>query len=312
VTVEPGDRGQPRHRLEAGAGHDAGLCFVNPGDVVLMTVPGYPVAGTHAKPTMGGEVFRKLPLLPQNGFLPDLAGIPADVRRRAKLLYVNYPNNPTGAAPTAEFFDRLIAFAKQHHILIVQDAAYATLIYDQPRLSILGRPGGKDVAIELHSMSKSYNMTGWRLGFVAGSAKAVQAFAEVKDNCDSGQFKAIQLAGCAGIADVQLSEDIRAHYQRRLRGLVQVLRAAGFDAKMPGGTFFMYMPAPTGAGSLTFKNAEEASQYLIREHLISTVPWDDVGPFLRFSSTFESAGPADDDRVLAELGKRLQKADLRF
>jgi LL-diaminopimelate aminotransferase len=140
----------------------------------------------------------------------------------------------------------------------------------------------------------------------------VQAFAEVKDNCDSGQFKAIQLAGCAGIADVQLSEDIRAHYQRRLRGLVQVLRAAGFDAKMPGGTFFMYMPAPTGAGSLTFKNAEEASQYLIREHLISTVPWDDVGPFLRFSSTFESAGPADDDRVLAELGKRLQKADLRF
>ena len=286
------------------------LCFVNPGDVVIMTVPGYPVLGTHAK-YVGGEVFR-LPLRPENGFLPDLTEIPADIAKRAKLLYVNYPNNPTGAAPTAEFFDRLIAYARQHQILIVQDAAYATLIYDQPRLSILGRPGGKDVAIELHSMSKSYNMTGWRLGFVAGAAKAVQAFAEVKDNCDSGQFKAIQLAGCAGIADVQLSENIRAHYQRRLRGLVQVLRAAGFDAKMPGGTFFMYMPAPKGAGALIFKNAEEASQFLIREHLISTVPWDDVGPFLRFSSTFESAGTADDDRVLAELSRRLQKADLRF
>ena len=286
------------------------LCFVNPGDVVIMTVPGYPVLGTHAK-YLGGEVFR-LPLRRENQFLPDLAEIPSGIAKRAKLLYVNYPNNPTGAAPTEAFFDRLIAYAREHGLLIVQDAAYATLIYDRPRLSILGRPGGKEVAIELHSMSKSYNMTGWRLGFVAGAAKAVQAFAEVKDNCDSGQFKAIQLAGCAGIADVQLSEAIRAHYQRRLRRMVEVLRGAGFDAQMPGGTFFMYMPAPTGAGALSFANAEEASQYLIREHLISTVPWDDVGPFLRFSSTFESAGPADDDRVLAELETRLRKASLRF
>ncbi len=286
------------------------LCFINPGDVVLQTVPGYPVLATHTK-YLGGEVV-KVPLRKENGFFPDLKAIPTDVLARTKLFYVNYPNNPTGTAPTAKFFDELIAFAKQHNILIVQDAAYATLSYGPERLSILGRPGGSEVAIELHSMSKSYNMTGWRLGFVAGPARAVQAFAEVKDNCDSGQFKAIQVAACAGIADIALSESIREHYRGRLEKLVKVLKNAGFDAAMPGGTFFLYTQAPTGAGDQVFANAEAASQYLIREHSVSTVPWDDVGSFLRFSSTFESSGTADDDRVLGELARRLEKAQLRF
>ncbi|HMP76829.1 MAG TPA: LL-diaminopimelate aminotransferase [Kiritimatiellia bacterium] len=285
------------------------LCFVNPGDVVFQTVPGYPVMATHAK-YLGGEVV-KLPLKKENGFFPDLKAIDPALAKRAKLFYVNYPNNPTGAAPTAKFFDELIAFANQHNILIVQDAAYATLIYGE-RISILGRPGGRDCAIELHSMSKSYNMTGWRLGFVAGSKKAVQAFAEVKDNCDSGQFKAIQHAACAGIADVQLSEGIREHYRRRLSKLVQILKRIGFDAAMPGGTFFLYTQAPAGAGAVDFKTAEDASQFLIRECSVSTVPWDDVGSFLRFSSTFEARDEADEDRVLAELEARLRKAALRF
>lgn len=286
------------------------LCFVNPGDVVLQTVPGYPVLSTHAR-YLGGEVV-KVPLKKENGFLPDLKAIPGDVLKRTKLFYVNYPNNPTGAAPTAAFFDELIAFARKHNILIIQDAAYATLSYGPERLSILSRPGGAEVALELHSMSKSYNMTGWRLGFVAGPARAVQAFAEVKDNCDSGQFKAIQQAACAGIADMALSETIREHYRRRLQRLVQVLRNAGFDAEMPGGTFFLYTRAPVGADGLEFKTAEDASQYLIREHSVSTVPWDDVGSFLRFSSTFESRGDADDGRVLDELARRLGRAKLRF
>jgi LL-diaminopimelate aminotransferase len=286
------------------------LCFVNPGDVVLLTVPGYPVLGTHAK-YLGGEIV-KVPLLRENNFLPDLKKIDPAIAKRTKLFYVNYPNNPTGAAATSAFFDELIAFAKQHNILIVQDAAYATLNFAGERLSILARPGGKECAIELHSMSKSYNMTGWRLGFVAGSQRVVQAFAEVKDNCDSGQFKAIQLAGCAGIADMKLSEAIREHYKGRLEKMVAVLRRVGFDAQMPGGTFFMYMPAPKGAGAMDFKNAEEASQFLIRECSISTVPWDDCGAFLRFSSTFESKGPMDDDRVLGELERRLTSAKLRF
>ena len=283
---------------------------VDPGDTVLTTVPGYPVLATHAG-YLGGKIV-KIPLRRENGFFPDLKKIGDTELKSAKLFYVNYPNNPTGAAATEKFFDELIAFAGKHNILIVQDAAYATLIYGRERLSILGRPGGKDVAVELHSMSKSYNMTGWRLGFVAGNAKAVKAFAEVKDNTDSGQFKAIQLAACAGIADKQLSEAIKNHYERRLKKLVATLKKCGFDAAMPGGTFYLYVPAPKAAGSTKFATAEDASQHLIREHSISTVPWDDVGTFLRFSATFESKSDSDDDRVLAELERRLGEAKLQF
>jgi LL-diaminopimelate aminotransferase len=286
------------------------LCFINPGDVALVTVPGYPVLATHTR-YLGGEVV-KMPLRKENGFYPALDKLDPDVVRRAKLMYVNYPNNPTGAAPSEALFDELIAFAAANNILIVQDAAYATLVYGREPLSILSRPGGKDVAIELHSMSKSYNMTGWRLGFVAGAPRIVQAYAEVKDNIDSGQFKAIQLAACAGIADRALSDKIKRHYERRLRKMVKVLKRVGFKAKMPGGTFYLYVPAPKGAGMTAFATAEDASQYLIRESSISTVPWDDAGAFLRFSATFESAGKSDDDRVIAELEERLLKADLRF
>lgn len=286
------------------------LCFINPGNVSIVTTPGYPVMATHTA-YLGGKVV-KLPLLKQNGFYPDLDSIPADVLEKTKLFYVNYPNNPTGAPPSEKFFDRLIVLAGKHNFLIVQDAAYATLVYGRKPLSILGRPGGKEHAIELHSMSKSYNMTGWRLGFVAGHRRIVQAYAEVKDNVDSGQFKAIQIAACAGIASRKLSDEIRRHYEKRLRKLVAVLKKAGFEAAMPGGTFYLYVPAPNGAGDMSFNNAEEASQYLIRNHLVSTVPWDDAGAYLRFSATFEARNEKDDDRVLRELQRRLESAKLSW
>lgn len=286
------------------------LCFINPGDVLLTTVPGYPVLATHTT-YLGGEVCA-LPLRKENGFFPDLSEVPPEMARRAKLFYVNYPNNPTGAAPTAAFFDELIAFARQYEILIVQDAAYATLVYGGDGLSILSRPGGREVALEIHSMSKSYNMTGWRLGFVAGPAAAVNAYASVKDHIDSGQFKAIQVAACAGIADRAIAEGIRRHYAVRLERMVAALQAVGFDAAMPGGTFFLYTAAPTGAGDTAFASAEDASQYLIREASISTVPWDEAGAFLRFSATFESRGPQDDERVIEELQARLASLALRF
>jgi len=286
------------------------MCFINPGDVSIVTTPGYPVMATHTA-YLGGKVVR-LPLLKQNGFYPDLDSISPDVLQKAKLFYVNYPNNPTGAPPSEKFFDRLIALADRHNILIVQDAAYATLVYGRKPLSILGRPGGKENAIELHSMSKSYNMTGWRLGFVAGHRRIVQAYAEVKDNIDSGQFKAIQIAACAGIASRKLSDEIRKHYEKRLKKLVTVLKKTGFEAAMPGGTFYLYVPAPKGAGEISFSNGEEASQYLIRNHLVSTVPWDDAGSYLRFSATFESRNEKDDDRVLRELQRRLESAKLRW
>lgn len=286
------------------------LCFINPGDVALVTVPGYPVLATHTR-YLGGEVVR-LPLLKENGFYPDLGLIPADKLSRAKLLYVNYPNNPTGAPPSEEIFDRLIAFAQMNNVVLVQDAAYATLVYGREPLSILSRPGGREVAVELHSMSKSYNMTGWRLGFVAGNTRLVQAYAEVKDNVDSGQFKAIQIAACAGIADRTLAARIKRHYERRLKKMVRALKAAGFKARMPGGTFYLYVPAPKSAGNIEFATAEEASQFLIRQHSVSTVPWDDAGHFLRFSATFESQGDKDDARVIDELSRRLTAAQLKF
>lgn len=286
------------------------LCFIDPGDIALVTVPGYPVLATHTR-YLEGEVVQA-PLLKENGFYPDLGSIDEAVADRAKLFYVNYPNNPTGVAPTEEFFDSLIGFAEKHNILIVQDAAYATLVYDRKPLSILSRPGGKEASIELHSMSKSYNMTGWRLGFVVGSKKVVQAYAEVKDNVDSGQFKAIQLAACTGIANRALADGIKDHYEKRLRNLVAALQKAGFEAAMPGGTFYLYVPAPKRAGSVEFANAEEASQFLIKEHMISTVPEDAAGSFLRFSATFESAGESDDDRVIEELTKRLKSAGLEW
>lgn len=286
------------------------LAFINPGDVTLRTVPGYPVIATHTE-YLGGEVV-DMPLKKENGFLPDLGAIDSATAERAKLIYVNYPNNPTGAVATEEFFDQLIAFAKQHNILIIQDAAYATLTYESDGLSILSRPGGKEVALELHSMSKSYNMTGWRLGFFTGAEWAVQALATIKDNSDSGQFKAIQLAACAGIADKPLADSIRNHYKERLEKLVSILKDAGFDAKMPGGSFYLYLSAPRGAGEVEFKNAEEASVHLIKELSISTVPWDDAGPFLRFSATFEAEGSQDEERVLNELAKRLSDAKLKF
>lgn len=286
------------------------LAFINPGDVIFQTVPGYPVMATHTK-YLGGEVV-DIPLLEENSFLPDLESIDPALADRCKLFYINYPNNPTGAVATDEFYDELIAFAQKHNILIIQDAPYATLVYDGELKSILQRPEAKTCCLELHSMSKAYNMTGWRLAFFCGASWAVEALATIKDNCDSGQFKAIQHAACAGIADEALAEGIRSHYEKRLRRMVEVLKEVGFDAQMPGGTFYLYVKAPKGAGDVEFANAEEASLYLIENVGISTVPWDNTGPFVRFGAVFESAGDEDDERVLNELADRLKKVDLKF
>jgi len=166
--------------------------FINPGDVTLMTVPGYPVAGTHTK-YYGGEVYN-LPLREEYGFFPNLASVPADVRRRAKLLVINYPNSPTGAVATRDFYRQVIDFAHTNHVVVVQDAAHILLSYDGPPLSFLQVDGAREVGVEVHSMSKGFNMIGWRMAFVAGHPRIVQAFADVKDNCDSGQFMAIQQA----------------------------------------------------------------------------------------------------------------------
>ncbi len=286
--------------------------FINPGDLCVLTVPGYPVMGTWSK-YLGGEVVN-LPLTKANGFLPQLESLTAEQRERTKLLYLNYPNNPTGASATPEFFDAAIAFAKKHNILLVSDAAYAPLNFTGKPLSILSRPGGKDVAVELHSMSKGFNMTGWRLGWVCGNPDAVKAFATVKDNADSGQFMAIQKAAIWALANQKdLTPKICAKYSRRLKALTQTLRELGFDAVMPQGSFYLYVGIPKGTtDARTFASGEEFSQWMITEKLISTVPWDDAGNFVRFSATFVAPTIERETQVLDEVKRRLSDTEFVF
>ncbi|MGC3969426.1 MAG: LL-diaminopimelate aminotransferase [Pirellulales bacterium] len=280
--------------------------FINPGDVTLMTVPGYPVAGTHTK-YYGGDVHR-LPLLSKNNFFPDLDNIPTDVLRRAKLLVLCYPNSPTGKTATTDFYKRAIDFAQKNNVVIVQDAAHSLLSYDQEPTSFLQVPGAKEVGVEVHSMSKGFHMIGWRMGFVAGHPLIVQAFADVKDNSDSGQFMAVQKAAAAALDDVAIPGQVREKYRRRLKKLVDVLKRCGFECSMPGGTYFLYTPSPKGlADGTKFETGEAASQYLITEHSIVTVPWDDAGPHLRFSVTYEAADEAAEDALMRTTEERLKK-----
>ena len=285
-------------------------CFINPGDVTLMTVPGYPVAGTHTK-YFGGEVHN-LPLLEENGFYPDLNSIPAAVKKRAKLLVLNYPNSPTGAVATRDFYKRVIDFALTNRIVVVQDAAHVLLSFNGPPLSFLQVDGAKEVGVEIHSMSKGFNMIGWRMAFVCGHPKIVQAFADVKDNSDSGQFMAIQQAARAALEHPEIGDRIREKYRRRLQKLVKALDQVGFIAKMPGGTYFLYAKAPKRAGDTMFANAEEASQFLIQEQSVICVPWDNAGAYLRFSVTYLAKDEADEDRLMVETVNRLGGLRLAF
>jgi len=200
----------------------------------------------------------------------------------------------------------VVEFAKKNKVVVVQDAAYAALVYKGKPLSFLSVPGAKEVGVEIHSMSKAFNMTGWRLAFVTGNERVVAAFAHIKDNYDSGQFKAIQKAGCTALAHPEITDSITAKYKRRLASLVKTLKSVGFDAKIPGGSFYLYVKAPKGVrGGRSFANAEEFSEFLIKEKLISTVPWDDTGAYVRFSATFEAKGEKDEARVLDEIKCRL-------
>ncbi len=286
--------------------------FVNPGDITLMTVPGYGVMGTMTK-WLGGEVYN-LPLLEANHYLPNLDAIPAEVLQRAKLLYLNYPNNPTGASAPRAFFEKVVAFARQHNLIVVQDAAYAALTFDGEKpLSFLTVPGAMDVGVEIHSLSKAFNMTGWRLAFVVGNPLVVKAFAAVKDNNDSGQFNAIQLAGKYALEHPEITEATAAKYSRRHGMLVDTLTKLGFAVKKPKASFYLYFRVPKGIkGGQRFATGEDFSQYLLREKLISTVPWDDVEPCVRMSVTFVAKDEADEQRVMEEIYRRLSDVEFEF
>jgi len=287
--------------------------LIDPGDVVLMTTPGYPVFGTHA--AYYGGVVHSLPLTAENKFLPRLDTIPREVLDKAKVLVLNYPNNPTGASANPEFFREVVEFAKREEIVVIHDAAYTALIFEGKPLSFLSIPGAKEVGLELHTVSKAFNMTGWRCGFVVGHPLLVKAYADIKDNTDSGQFLAVQHAAATAFENPKITWDTSAKYSRRMDMLVKVLRQAGFAAEKPAGSFFLYTPAPKSAQNgqtVPFENAEAFSKWLIEQQLVSTVPWDEAGANVRFSVTFSAKDRADEDRVLKELAARLQPYQFVF
>jgi len=290
--------------------------FINPNDYVIMTTPGYPVFGTHTK-YYGGQVHN-LTLTADNNYLPNLDNIPAEVLKKAKVLVLNYPNNPTGASATSEFFSKVVNFAKSNNLIVIHDAAYIGLVYDGNRpLSFLATPGAKDVGIELHSTSKNFNMTGWRCGFVAGNSLLVKAYGDVKDNSDSGQFLAIQNASAYCYDHPEITKSIATKYSRRMDKLVGVLQKSGFKVNKSGGSFFLYMSSAkaalkTDGERIEFENGEDLSQWLIHEKLISTVPWDDAEPAIRFSVTFAAKNEADEDRVISEIASRLSDVKFEF
>jgi LL-diaminopimelate aminotransferase len=226
--------------------------MLNPGEVALVPDPGYPVYRSATIMAEGEPV--SLPLLADRGFLPDLDAIPPDVARRARLMFLNYPNNPTGATADIEFLAKAVAFAKRHDLVLVHDNAYSEITFDGYRApSVLQVPGALDVAIELHSLSKTYNMTGWRIGFAVGNAEAVNALGMVKTNVDSGVFRAVQHAGVAALTGPQdIVKPALARYQARRDRLVSGLRAVGWKAPSPKATLYIWMPTPNGQSSVTF------------------------------------------------------------
>jgi LL-diaminopimelate aminotransferase len=226
--------------------------FIEPGATALVPDPGYPVYSAQTL-LCGGDVF-PLPLLAERGFLPDLDAVPPEVAARARILFLNYPNNPTGAVADLAFMERAVAFARRHDILLCHDAAYLDISYDAPAPSVLQVPGARDVAVEFYSLSKPFNMTGWRLGFAAGNRDAVAALAKVKSNTDSGQFTAVQRAGVAALreTDPEFSRRMLGVYRRRRDFVVDALNAAGWAVPRPPGAFYVFAPVPAGHTSAGF------------------------------------------------------------
>lgn len=288
------------------------LAFINSGDLTIMTVPGYPILGTMTK-GLGGEVVN-LPLLAENNYLPDLDSLTLEQRHRAKLLYINYPNNPTGAVATKEFFEKVVQFAKANKIIVVSDAAYAALTFEGERpLSFLSVEGAKDVGIEIHSLSKAFNMTGWRLAFVCGNRFIIKGFATVKDDNDSGQFAAIQKAGVYCLQHPEITEKTALKYSRRHTLLVKALKRIGFSVIKPKASFYLYVAIPQRTESgRCFVSAADFSDFLIRDKLISTVPWDDAGAYVRFSVTFEAKDEEEEQKIITEIERRLGESSFVF
>jgi len=247
------------------------LAFVNPGDVVLCPEPAYPVyhLGTLFA---GGEPYY-LPLLWENNFFPDLGSIPKEVIKRAKILWINYPNNPTGAVATKDFFAEAVSFAKRYGLILAHDAAYVEMYFEEPALSIFEVDGARDVAIEFHSLSKTFCMTGWRIGFAVGRKELVQGLAKLKSNIDSGVFTAIQYAGAYALDNLErIVPPLRAVFKERRDYLAKALHELGFELRIPQATFYLWVKVPKGFTSTDF------CRKLLEELDIVVTPGNGFGP----------------------------------
>ncbi len=261
--------------------------YVDPGDVVLVPDPAYSVYKVQTT-WCGGAAF-PMPLRPENAFLPDLDAIPRSVAKQAKLLFLNYPNNPTGAVAPLEFYQHAVAYARDHDLLLVNDCAYSEVAYDgyQPH-SILEVEGASEVAIEMHSLSKTFNMTGWRVGWAMGGAPFVEALSKCKSNVDSGTFMAIQRAAIAALGQFDTwVPTMRAEYQARRDALIDGLNALGWRLDKPRATFYCWIPVPPGYTSETFATA------LLGDCQVLAIPGAVYGEFgegfVRMSLTIKGA-----------------------
>ncbi len=245
--------------VQATLGSKEGLCnlaraFVNPGDKVLVPDPGYPGYANGACLLSGG-IPVKMPLLEENGYLPDLSAINASDAKDAKLMYINYPNNPTGAVADKAFYSDVVDFAEENEVIIVSDLPYSEIYFDKKNkpISFLEVPGAMDVGIELHSFSKTYNMTGWRLGSAYGNPEIVAALSKVKENIDSGVFEAVQMAGIYALTNYPEAPALD-EYNKRMDTLVAAFNDIGIEAKKPPATFYLWAKVPAGETSASFVN----------------------------------------------------------
>jgi LL-diaminopimelate aminotransferase len=261
------------------------LGVLNPGDISLVPDPCYPVYRSFSW-FSGAETYA-MPLRRENQFLPDLDAIPNEILRRTRLMFLNYPNNPTASVAPRGFFERVVQLAHEYGFVIAQDAAYSEMYYEERPISILQISGAKDVAIELHSFSKTFNMTGWRLGFAVGGAPIVAALGQVKANCDSGIFTAIQFAGITALEQYdELTPPIRNLYKERRDTLVGELRSIGWDVAPPPATFYVWIPCPAN-----FTSTELCTK-LLEEADIVTTPGigfgETAGGYIRMALTVET------------------------
>jgi len=270
VTLDPASEVLTLIGSKEGIGHIP-LAFVDRGDVVLVPSPGYPVYSV-ATSFAGGKAHL-MPLTKKTGFLPDLKAVPASVAKKAKLMFLNSPNNPTSVVMSKDYFGNVIAFARKHKTIVCHDAAYSEIFYDGRRpASFLEVEGAKEVGIEFHSLSKTYNMTGWRIGFAVGNQQVLNGLLKIKSNLDSGCFQAIQEAGIAALnLDHSVMDDLRAMYQERRDVLVPGLKQLGLDVDLPPAAFYVWVAVPKGYTSASF------TTHLLEKAGIVTTPGNGFG-----------------------------------